>query len=75
VSSPAPDGTLPPTRRTGLVVGGLLTAVGTVWVLQGLDVAFAPRSFMTDAREWVVIGAVTAAVGLAVVRWSWTRPR
>lgn len=53
--------------RIGLVVLGILLAgAGLVWTAQGLNLAFAPRSFMTADRAWVVIG-VGAVVGGALV--------
>ena len=61
-------------RRAGITTGTLLTLAGTVWLLQGLGVSFVPRSFMTRADEWVVIGAVTAVAGVVLARWSWNRP-
>jgi hypothetical protein len=54
--------------RTGLLVLGIvLTLAGLVWVAQGLNLPFAPRSFMTSDRAWIVIGAITAFVGILVV--------
>jgi hypothetical protein len=57
-------------KRTGIIVGSLLALIGAIWMLQGLTVAFAPRSFMTGRAPWVVYGAVAVASGLALVRWS-----
>lgn len=54
--------------RTGLLVLGIvLVLAGLVWVAQGLNLPFAPRSFMTADRSWVLIGAATAFVGVLVV--------
>lgn len=52
--------------RTALAV--LLLVVGTVWILQGLNVAFAPESFMTGQFEWVLFGVTSVLVG-AVILW------
>jgi hypothetical protein len=49
-----------------LASGVFLILGGAVWVLQGLNVAFAPESFMTDNRWWVVWGAL-AIVGIVLV--------
>ena len=50
--------------RTPLVVLGiLLLGSGLVWMAQGLNLPFAPRSFMTSDRSWIVIGAVAAVAG------------
>jgi hypothetical protein len=54
-------------RRARLVVGGLMVVSGAIWMAQGLDLPFAPRSFMTDDRAWLIIGAVTTLAGVLVV--------
>ena len=59
-------GTIRPMRVAGIVIGILLIAAGLVWIAQGLDLAFAPQSFMTADRTWIVIGAATALVGVIV---------
>jgi hypothetical protein len=57
--------------RTPLVVlGFLLLASGLVWMAQGLNLPFAPRSFMTSDRSWIVIGAVTAVGGGLLIGWA-----
>jgi hypothetical protein len=54
--------------RVVWLVGGLLLVVGgSVWVLQGLNVAFAPRSFMTADPLWVALGIVAVAGGVTLV--------
>ena len=58
-------------RISGIVVGGVLALIGAVWVLQGLNSQFAPQSFMTGSRMWLVIGALTFASGTVLVWWSW----
>jgi hypothetical protein len=50
-----------------LLVGIVLLLGGLVWIAQGLNLPFAPRSFMTADRAWVVIGAVTALGGAALI--------
>ncbi|MFV1999643.1 MAG: hypothetical protein ACC654_04685 [Acidimicrobiia bacterium] len=53
--------------RVPLIVGGSLLAIaGAIWTLQGLGSSFVPVSFMTNAREWVVIGLLTMAIGIAL---------
>ena len=47
--------------------------VGAVWVLQGLNSQFAPRSFMTGSRTWLVIGTLTFVGGIGLAMWSWRR--
>jgi hypothetical protein len=46
--------------------------MGIVWMLQGVDSQFAPQSFMTGTRIWIVIGALALGGGLALARWSWS---
>lgn len=60
-------------RAAGITVGLLIAVAGFVWLLQGLEVAFVPESFMTDNRQWIVIGGLTAIGGLALAGWSWRR--
>lgn len=62
-------------RIAGIVVGALVAAIGLVWTLQGLNSTLVPRSFMTGATTWVVIGLVTIAAGAALTLWSWRRRR
>jgi hypothetical protein len=57
--------------RISLVVLGLLfVGAGLVWMAQGLNLPFAPRSFMTADRTWLVIGALTALAGGAMIGWA-----
>ena len=56
--------------RTALVIAGAaMILAGLVWLAQGLNLPFAPRSFMTADRSWAFIGAVVAVAGVAVVGW------
>ena len=50
-------------RTPVLVLGIVLLGAGLVWMAQGLNLPFAPRSFMTSDRSWIVIGAVAAIAG------------
>lgn len=54
-------------RVVVMVLGVLLIGAGMVWIAQGLNLAFAPQSFMTSDRTWILIGAATAFVGAIVV--------
>jgi heme A synthase len=47
-----------------LATGVFLLLAGAIWMLQGLDVAFAPQSFMTDNRWWVLWGAIAVVLGV-----------
>ena len=57
-------------RRASLILGVLLIASGAVWAAQGLSVPFAPRSFMTADRAWIVIGATAVLGGALLVGWA-----
>jgi hypothetical protein len=57
--------------RSGLVLGILLALSGLIWMLQGMNSRFAPRSFMTDSKEWILFGAIAVVAGL----WLATRSR
>ena len=55
--------------RPILVIAGLgLIGGGVVWIAQGLNLPFAPRSFMTADRTWIVLGAVAVVGGGVLVR-------
>ena len=58
-------------RIVAMVLCALLALGGAVWIAQGLDLPWAPRSFMTADRTWIVLGFVAVAVGLA----TFTRAR
>ena len=52
--------------RWFLVIGGaILALLGTVWMLQGLNVV--PGSFMTGQPFWTWAGLVTLLVGLGLL--------
>ena len=52
--------------RTALnIIGGLLTLVGAVWFLQGINVL--PGSFMTGQIQWAIYGAVAVAAGIGLL--------
>ncbi len=57
-------------RTALLVLGVLLILGGGVWIAQGLNLPFAPRSFMTSDRTWILIGAITVVAGIVVVGWA-----
>lgn len=54
-------------RTVSIVLGILLVLGGLVWVAQGLDLPFAPRSFMTADRTWIVLGAGAVLVGVVLL--------
>lgn len=55
------------TRTGAVALGILLIAGGLVWMAQGLDLAFAPSSFMTADRLWVFLGALAALAGSILI--------
>ena len=57
-------------RNVALVFGALLAFAGLVWIAQGLNLPFAPRSFMTADRTWIVLGALAVVIGAGVVSWA-----
>lgn len=60
--------------RIGLIVVGLLlAAAGAVWVGQGLNLPFVPRSFMTRDLAWTAIGGVAVVVGIGLAALGWRR--
>jgi hypothetical protein len=63
-------GTICPVRLLLVALGTLLMVAGLVWLAQGLNLPFAPASFMTADRSWVLIGAITAAAGVVLIGWA-----
>jgi hypothetical protein len=54
-------------RLAAMVVGGLMVALGFVWILQGVNIL--PGSFMTGQVQWAIYGAVLALLGVGLVFW------
>jgi hypothetical protein len=67
-------GTIGRVRVLVSVVGVVVLLAGLVWLAQGLNLPFAPRSFMTADRAWVVIGAATAVGGVTLIGAARRRP-
>ena len=59
-------------RIVSTLLGLLMLAAGTVWMLQGLNLAFRV-GFMVGQKRWVLYGALLALVGIAQMVWSNTR--
>lgn len=53
-----------------IVSGVVLLVVGAVWILQGLNAAFAPESFMTGDRFWSGTGTIAAVGGVGLIWWG-----
>jgi hypothetical protein len=50
-----------------LILGVLLVLAGAVWLAQGLNLPFAPGSFMTADPLWAIIGAVALGAGVLLL--------
>jgi hypothetical protein len=48
-----------------VIVGAILDLIGTIWILQGLNVL--PGSFMTGQVFWAWAGLVTMIAGVALL--------
>jgi hypothetical protein len=59
-------------RIVSTLIGLAMVAAGTVWILQGLNLAFRV-GFMVGDMHWTVYGAILALVGIAQVIWTNTR--
>ncbi len=60
-------------RLVSSLIGLAMVAAGTVWMLQGLNLAFRV-GFMVGDKHWTVYGAILALIGIGQVVWSNTRP-
>jgi hypothetical protein len=60
-------------RVVSSLIGLLMIALGCIWVLQGLNLAF-KVGFMVGDIHWAVYGAILALVGVAQLVWSNRRP-
>lgn len=61
-------------RIVSTLLGLLMIAMGGIWILQGLHIAF-PNSFMFGNRQWVLWGAILVLFGIGQAIWSNTRSR
>jgi hypothetical protein len=59
-------------RLVSSLIGLVMIALGTVWMLQGLNLAFRV-GFMVGDKHWTVYGAILALLGIAQVYWSNSR--
>jgi hypothetical protein len=60
-------------RLTLRIIGICLMGMGTVWILQGVNIL--PGSFMTGQMVWAYRGAGTALGGLVVLLLTFARKR
>ena len=61
-------------RVVSSLIGLMMVLMGTVWMLQGLNLAFRV-GFMVGDRHWTLYGAILALFGIAQVVWSNTRAK
>jgi hypothetical protein len=61
-------------RIVSSLIGLLMMFMGSVWILQGLNLYFRV-GFMVGDKRWVAWGALLALVGLCQLIWSNTRQR
>jgi hypothetical protein len=61
-------------RVVSTLIGVVMVLMGTVWMLQGLNLAFRV-GFMVGDPHWTLYGAILALVGVAQVVWSNTRAK
>ena len=59
-------------RIVSSLLGLLMILAGTVWMLQGLNLAFRV-GFMVGDKHWTLYGAILALVGIAQVIWTNSR--
>ena len=61
-------------RRLLRLAGLLLVVMGTIWMLQGLDVVrgvpLLSESFMMGQTTWVVLGGIAAAAGAGLILYA-----
>jgi hypothetical protein len=56
----------PVMRVVSSLIGTLMVLMGTVWMLQGLNLAFRV-GFMVGNFHWTIYGAILALVGVAQI--------
>jgi hypothetical protein len=61
-------------RIVNSLIGIAMILMGTVWTLQGLNLAFRV-GFMVGDFHWTIYGAILTLVGIAEVIWSNSRQR
>jgi hypothetical protein len=56
-------------RILSTLIGVAMILMGTVWMLQGLNIAFRV-GFMVGDYHWTIYGALLALAGVGEVVWS-----
>jgi hypothetical protein len=63
-------------RIFSTLLGLILVALGAIWILQGLNLAFngpmmgGRPSFMVGDPHWILYGAILVLLGLGQAAWS-----
>ena len=57
-----------------VALGVLMAVMGSIWVLQGLGIAFL-NSFMANQIQWSIYGAILVVLGIGEIYWVATRAR
>jgi hypothetical protein len=52
-------------KTAGKIIGLLMVALGTVWILQGINIL--PGSFMTGQTRWAFYGSLLCLAGLVLI--------
>jgi len=62
-------------RIISSLLGLLMVAMGSIWMMQGLNVGPAAilQGFMVSDIRWTFYGAILALVGVAQIYWTNTR--
>jgi hypothetical protein len=62
-------------RILSTLVGIFVMIIGSIWILQGLNLAWGAlsRSFMQGNHQWAMYGVLLLFVGVGQVIWSNTR--
>ena len=50
------------------IIAVMLVTLGVIWLLQGVGIL--PGSFMTGQLKWAAYGALSVAVGVALLVWN-----
>jgi hypothetical protein len=61
-------------RVVSTLIGVAMILMGTVWILQGLNLAFRV-GFMVGNYHWTIYGTILALLGIAEIVWSNTRQK
>ena len=55
-------------RTAARVLGVILVIIGTIWILQGVNIL--PGSFMTGQTKWAINGCIAVVSGIVLFVWS-----